>query len=313
MRFNVKKDQEPEDGSFFLPILPQDLSLASSPFASNPLGSPATRNNNRFVPIDILSVDKHSRITLTKNLRNVIGLYPKDKIIVYRDKYNHHKIVLQFQKEDKTASSIWTMTRVKDDKDKLETKASSATAYVTTEKNNAKYVTGSSGGDGEGDSYNIGKMKDGEGNYSGSGIVNDNLHRGKPSLYSIPILLVDDEEDISTSFARILKFEGYRNIKSFSDSRKVLMHLCDPKYSCYYRMAIIDIRMPDINGIKLYQILKILNPKIKVLFVTALDAVDELTSIYSDLNPVDIIRKPVEREQLVNTVNNQVSRIVPDW
>jgi two-component system response regulator ChvI len=123
---------------------------------------------------------------------------------------------------------------------------------------------------------------------------------------------VDDEEDLLSTFARILKVEGYSNVKAFSDSRKVLMHICEPKYSTHYRMAIIDIRMPDINGIKLYQILKVLNPRLKVLFITALDAVDELTSIYPDVRPTDIIKKPVSREQLVNSVNNRVINISQD-
>ena len=38
----------------------------------------------------------------------------------------------------------------------------------------------------------------------------------------------------------------------------------------------MDIRMPGINGIQLYSKLKVMNPDIKVLFLSALDAVEEL-------------------------------------
>jgi DNA-binding NarL/FixJ family response regulator len=42
----------------------------------------------------------------------------------------------------------------------------------------------------------------------------------------------------------------------------------------------MDIRMPGINDVQLYQILKIMDSSIKVLFVLALDAADELMSIF---------------------------------
>ena len=59
----------------------------------------------------------------------------------------------------------------------------------------------------------------------------------------------------------------------------MLKHLLESKSSSPYKLAILDIRMPDINGIQLYQILKTLNPAIKIIFITALDAADELTSM----------------------------------
>ena len=67
--------------------------------------------------------------------------------------------------------------------------------------------------------------------------------------------------------------------------------------------------MPYINGIQLYQILKILNPFLKIIFVTALDAVNELSSIYSEIKPSDIMRKPITPDQFVKTVNDKVSLI----
>jgi hypothetical protein len=44
----------------------------------------------------------------------------------------------------------------------------------------------------------------------------------------------------------------------------------------------MDIRIPNINinGVQLYQILKIMDSSIKVPFVSALDAADELMSIF---------------------------------
>jgi len=77
----------------------------------------------------------------------------------------------------------------------------------------------------------------------------------------------------------------------------------------YYKLAITDIRMPYINGIQLCQMLKILNPSIKIMFITSLDVANELSSIFSEVKPQDIIRKPVEGNQFVQMVNDKVRTI----
>ena len=65
--------------------------------------------------------------------------------------------------------------------------------------------------------------------------------------------------------------EGY-NVETFTESREALKHFIELDNPKYYQLAIIDIRMPGINGVQLYQILRIINSDIKVLFVSALDA-----------------------------------------
>ena len=80
------------------------------------------------------------------------------------------------------------------------------------------------------------------------------------------------------------------------------------KKTDYYELAIIDIRMPVINGIQLYQILTIINPNMKVLFLTGLDAVAELTSLYK-IKKEDIIKKPCDGDQFIKKINNTVLKI----
>ena len=108
------------------------------------------------------------------------------------------------------------------------------------------------------------------------------------------------------TFELFLKNEGYKNVKTFSDSKNVIKHLLDLSDSSHFKLAIIDIRMPKINGMQLYQILKILNPSIKIIFVTSLDAVNELTSMYYDIKPTDIIRKPTDQNQFVKIINDKI-------
>ncbi|HXT84812.1 MAG TPA: response regulator, partial [Verrucomicrobiae bacterium] len=77
----------------------------------------------------------------------------------------------------------------------------------------------------------------------------------------------------------------------------------------YYKLAITDIRIPQINGIQLYQILKILNPNIKIIFITSFDTVNDLTTIHPEIKSQDIIRKPVDGNHFIKTVNDKVRTI----
>jgi CheY-like chemotaxis protein len=68
-------------------------------------------------------------------------------------------------------------------------------------------------------------------------------------------MLVNDEQDVLYNFKITLWEEG--NVISFSKSKEAVhQHLIDPNNSSSYcDLAIIDIRMPELNGIQLYQIL----------------------------------------------------------
>jgi two-component system, OmpR family, response regulator ChvI len=125
--------------------------------------------------------------------------------------------------------------------------------------------------------------------------------REQEPTHSPSIFLVDDEEDILYTFKKGLSSEGY-NVEAFSDSMEALKYFANVNPS-HYKMAILDIRMPGLNGLQLYYRLKTINRNIKILFVSALDAVPELTSILPDVRSTyDIIRKPVALDDFINAV-----------
>jgi two-component system response regulator ChvI len=114
------------------------------------------------------------------------------------------------------------------------------------------------------------------------------------------ILLVDDEPDVILTYKLILVEEGY-NVNAFTDPREALRHFAqfDP---FYYKLILLDIRMPSLNGFQLYYRLKAINPAIRVLFVSALDAAREMVTILPDVKLDDVIRKPVDNEQFLRKV-----------
>ena len=119
-------------------------------------------------------------------------------------------------------------------------------------------------------------------------------------------MFFDDEQDILYTFKAGLASERY-NVETFVDSMEALAHFTKLSPS-YYNLAILDIRMPRLNGLQLYYRLKAINRYIKILFVSALDAVPELISILPDISTTDdIIKKPVTLDDLVKAVKTALA------
>ncbi len=121
-------------------------------------------------------------------------------------------------------------------------------------------------------------------------------------------MVVDDEPDTLFTYEWFLSDEGY-NVEAFTDSLEALNHFVQlPDPSSYYKLALLDIRMPRLNGLQLFHKMKKLSPKIKVMFCSALDVAEELTSILPDIKYDDIIKKPVEGQYFVHKINSALNR-----
>ena len=274
LHFNVKKNQ-------YLPISSsiKDISI----------------NNDQLNPIDILTVDKFSRLTLTKKFKKILPLHPEDKILVYQDIFNKN-IVLKIQQEEKVVDN-WIVIKSKDN--------SNMSTVGNYDSNSSSINECINGNDNLANNY-----KEADNSFKTfREIYKYNLGITENTHYNTSILLIDDEQDLLMTFELFLKSEGYKNVKTFSDSKNLIKHLLELGSLSRYKLAIIDIRMPHINGIQLYQILKILNLDIKIIFITALDAVNELTSMFSEIKSIDIIRKPIHQNQFVKIINDKVSTL----
>jgi CheY-like chemotaxis protein/class 3 adenylate cyclase len=122
--------------------------------------------------------------------------------------------------------------------------------------------------------------------------------------YSANIMVVDDELDILHTYKYILSAEGY-NVEAFTDPHDALMHFVQlPDPSSYYQLVLLDIRMPRLNGLQLFYRIKAVSPATRIMFVSALDIAEELTSILHDIKYDDIIKKPLKREYFISKINS---------
>ena len=119
------------------------------------------------------------------------------------------------------------------------------------------------------------------------------------------VILVDDEQDILFTYRAFLKDYKYE-ITSFTDPLIALNYIRNNN-NFNDLLVILDIRMKNLNGFQLHQQIKSIDPTIKILFVTALDILDELISIVPGISKDQIMRKPVDKKIFTNTVKKLVN------
>ena len=119
------------------------------------------------------------------------------------------------------------------------------------------------------------------------------------------IILVDDEQDILFTYKAFLQDYNYE-VTSFTDPSIALNYIRD--HSDFNDLLVIlDIRMKNLNGFQLHQQIKAIDPTIKVLFITALDILDELLSIVPGVSKEQIMRKPVDKKIFTNTIKKLIN------
>jgi DNA-binding response OmpR family regulator len=118
------------------------------------------------------------------------------------------------------------------------------------------------------------------------------------------ILIVDDEPDITLSFKMILEGNGFK-VNTYNDP----VHAKENFKAGSYDLVILDIRMPKMDGFQLYEELKKIDDKVKVVFITAFDINYEgLRKMYPELRIDSFVRKPVDSEYLINVVKDELRR-----
>ncbi len=114
------------------------------------------------------------------------------------------------------------------------------------------------------------------------------------------IILVDDEQDILFTYKIFLEDQDYE-VTSFIDPVFALNYIRNlPNFKDL--LIILDVRMKNLNGIQLYQQIKSIDPTIKILFITALDILDEFSTIIPGISTKQVMRKPVDKKLFATTV-----------
>jgi two-component system response regulator ChvI len=128
-----------------------------------------------------------------------------------------------------------------------------------------------------------------------------------PLLRANRIMLVDDDLDALSVFGLFLTSEGFDHVEEFSDPYKALQSYAEGVDSNnYYDLVILDIRMPALNGLQLYHKLRAINKDTKVIFLSGLEAREELITVLEDIKPFDVMKKPIDKSHFIERVKASI-------
>jgi DNA-binding response OmpR family regulator len=121
-------------------------------------------------------------------------------------------------------------------------------------------------------------------------------------IFSKVILIVDDEPDVTTVFNLGLQDEGFE-VYTCNDPLEALSQF----RTNFYDLLLIDINMPNINGIELTRQILELDANVKVCFITAGEVnMEALRELYPTRSIGCYIKKPVTIDQLVRRVKAEL-------
>src|ERR671933_857601 len=115
------------------------------------------------------------------------------------------------------------------------------------------------------------------------------------------ILIVDDETDINYTFEAVLEENGFV-VDSFENPVLALNNFKPDLYD----LVLLDIKMPEMDGFKLYEEMKKVDNEFKVCFLTASEMFyEQYRPAHSIITSEDypVMQKPIKNEELIKEVN----------
>jgi len=114
------------------------------------------------------------------------------------------------------------------------------------------------------------------------------------------ILIVDDDENIRKTMKAILEEENYS--VDLASNGKEAIRMSKEKM---YNLALLDIRLPDMEGVELLQLLKEYVPRTRKIMVTGYPTIQNAVTAINK-NADAYLLKPVDIEKLLQIVKEQL-------
>ena len=114
------------------------------------------------------------------------------------------------------------------------------------------------------------------------------------------ILIVDDNEGILETLSAILEEKGYR-----TDTAKNGKEAIEKSKTNFYNLALLDIKLPDIEGTKLLTKMKETKPKMVKIMITGYASLQNAVEALN-LGADAYVMKPVDPENLLGVINEKL-------
>jgi DNA-binding NarL/FixJ family response regulator len=117
------------------------------------------------------------------------------------------------------------------------------------------------------------------------------------------ILIVDDDPGVTNSFALCLEDAGLFEVRTLNDSAYTLSNFKSNSYD----LVLLDIEMPKVSGLQLYEKIKELDRKVRVCFLSDLDH-NSLREQFPSLDVSCIYSKDIQIKELVERIETELLR-----
>jgi len=114
------------------------------------------------------------------------------------------------------------------------------------------------------------------------------------------ILIVDDDENIRNTLKAILEDEGYVVDTTVSGGEAI-----QKSQKTAYNIALLDIRLPDMEGVELLKLIKDPVPRTRKIMLTGYPSMQNAIAALNK-NADAYLIKPIDIEKLLETVKNQL-------
>ncbi len=116
------------------------------------------------------------------------------------------------------------------------------------------------------------------------------------------IIIIDDDENICKSLSLILKNVGY-----ITDTAMTGNDAISKIRQEFFNVALLDIKLPDVEGIEILTSIKEINPDIEIIMITG-EASIESAIMALNKEASAYLRKPLQPEDLLNHVKNLLEK-----
>ncbi len=115
------------------------------------------------------------------------------------------------------------------------------------------------------------------------------------------ILIIDDDQPLGLSFAKILSQEGYQTENAFTGRDGIDSVKKNPP-----NLVILDIRLPDMGGLQVFEVIHGLFPKLPVIIITAYSSTETAIGAIQK-GAFDYIYKPFDVPEMLVVVEKAVA------
>jgi DNA-binding NtrC family response regulator len=116
------------------------------------------------------------------------------------------------------------------------------------------------------------------------------------------ILVIDDDENVRKSLEMNLKANGY-TVDTAGDGKEAI----EKSSKNFYNLALVDIRLPDMEGTRLLNALRETTPKMVKIIVTGYPSLDNAIEAVNK-NADGYIVKPFKTEQLLSMIEEHLKK-----